>query len=206
MQTSKGRSLVQLSSVFAVLILTLAWVTQVQAAPTVRLFGGVTSVHLSEDFVAALGSLNLTPGTVEPSDLSEGVVRFPIPGGGIDTATLRGDIFHVGGLSLSHHSGTTVRLFNFIIDTAGEQPVITGLVTANGDLVDRIPLFNLNLAQAQVEPTLFRLVISGVTLHLTAEAAQALNGTFGVEAFEAGFTIGTAEVLALFRSPDSGPQ
>jgi hypothetical protein len=196
----------QLPYAFAVLVLALICIGQAHAAPTVRPFGGVTSVQLSEGFIEALGALNLTPGTVEPGVLSEGIARFPIPGGGLDQATLKGDIFHVGGLSLSNHAGTTVQLFNFIIDTTGEQAVLTGLVTVDGDLVGRVPLFNLNLAQAQVEADLFQLTLKNVALDLTADAAQALNDILGVEAFEAGFNVGLAEVLALFHAPDNGMQ
>jgi hypothetical protein len=198
MRTSTSSYLLRLSLVLAASILTLTLVSQTQAAPTVRLFGGVTSVQLSEELLGALGDLNLTPGTIEPGALSEGVARFPIAGGGLDQATFRGDIFHVGGLSLSNASGTLVQLLNFIIDTSGEQAVITGLVTVNGDLVDRIPLFNLNLTSAQVEGSLFSLMVRDATLLLTPDAADALNAVFGVEAFVAGFNVGVAEVSALF--------
>jgi hypothetical protein len=197
MLTSNSNYRSQLLLALATMVLALTMVSQAQAAPTVRLFGGFTSVQLSEDLVAALGALNVAPGTIEPGALSEGVVRFPISGGGLDQATLGGDIFHVGGLSLTS-SGTVVQLFNFIIDTTGEQVVLTGLVAVGGDLVGRIPLFNLNLTNAEVEVNLFSLMISGASAQLTAEAAEALNGVFGVTAFEAGFGIGTAEVVALF--------
>lgn len=203
MKTSTLIYRLQLSLAFAVIILTLVWTGQSQAAPTVRPFGGATSVELSEALVGALNTLGLTPGAVEPGALTEGMAQFPITGGGIDQATLRGDIFHVGGLSLSNQAGTTVELFNFIIDTASEMAVLTGLVTVNDDLVGRVPLFDLNLAQAQVEADLFRLTISGVTVRLTAAAALALNDAFGVEAFVAGFDVGVAEVLALFN-PSAG--
>jgi hypothetical protein len=87
---------------------------------------------------------------------------------------------------------------NFIIDTSDEQAVITGLVTVNGDLVDRIPLFNLNLTSAQVERSLFSLTVRDATLLLAPDAADALNAVFEVEAFVAGFNVGVAEVSALF--------
>jgi hypothetical protein len=198
MRTSTSSYLLRLSLALAASLLTLSLVSQTQAAPTVRPFGGVTSVQLSEDLLVALGDLNITPGTIEPGALSEGVARFPISGGGLDQATLRGDIFHLGGLSLSDASGTLVQLLNFIIDTSDEQAVITGLVTVNGDLVDRIPLFNLNLTSAQVERSLFSLTVRNATLLLAPDAADALNAVFEVEAFVAGFNVGVAEVSALF--------
>lgn len=198
MKTSTSRARSRLSLALVAMVLTLTSFNHAQAAPTIRLFGGLTSVALSEDLVGALGTLNLTPGAIEPGALREGIARFPLSGGGIDQASLAGDIFHVGGLSLTSVDGTTVELFNFMIDTLGEQPVLTGLVTVNDDLVGRIPLFNLNLANAQVDGSLFGLTIQGVAASLTVEAANALNAAFGVEAFVEGFNVGVAAVAALF--------
>lgn len=189
----------KLSLTLAVFALTLTLVSQAKAAPTVRLFGGFTSVQLSDDLLGALTTLGITPDVIAPGALSEATVRFPISGGGVDQATLAGDIFHVGGLSLTNADGTiAVELLNFVIDTTGQQPVLTGLVTNNGDLVSRLPLFNLSLANAQVVTAPFSLSIQGVDASLTADAAGALNAVFGVDAFVEGLNIGIAEVLALF--------
>jgi hypothetical protein len=197
MKTSSCLS--KLSLTLAVFALTLILFSQAQASPTVRLFGGFTSVQLSDDLLGALTTLGITPDTIAPGALSESTVRFPISGGGIDQATLAGDIFHVGGLSLTNADGTTtVELLNFIIDTTGQQPVLTGLVTNNGDLVGRLPLFNLSLANAQVVMAPFNLSIQGVDASLTADAAEALNAVFGVDAFVEGLNIGIAEGFALF--------
>jgi hypothetical protein len=198
MNTSASRYRSRLSLTIAAIVLALTVVGQTQAAPILRLYGGSTSVQLSEDLVGALETLTVTPGTIVPGALSEGVARFPISGGGIDQATLAGDIFHVGGLSLSNADGTTVDLFNFIIDTLSEQPVLTGLVAVDGDLVGRIPLFNLSLENAQIDVALFSATIQGAALSLTVDAADALNAALGVEAFMEGFNVGTAEVSGLF--------
>jgi hypothetical protein len=72
------------------------------------------------------------------------------------------------------------------------------LVAVNDDLVGRIPLFNLSLANAQVDGSLFGLTIKGVAMSLTVEAANALNAAFGVAAFVEGFNVGVAAVEALF--------
>jgi hypothetical protein len=199
MQTSTSSYMTRLSLILAAIVLALTVVSQTHAAPILRLFGGLTSVQLSEDLLGALETLSITPATIAPGALSEGVVRFPISGGGLDQATLAGDVFHVGGLSLSNADGTTtVELFNFVIDTIGEQPVLTGLVAVNGDLVGRIPLFNLSLATAQVDAALFSTTIQNVTSSLTLEAADALNAAFGVTAFVEGVNVGVAAVSALF--------
>jgi cysteine-rich repeat protein len=115
--------------------------TATEAAPTVRPIKGKTSVKLSGTLIDTLNVLGIAPGALKPGSLKKGKARFPIPGGGIDVGVNppAAEIFHVGGLSLTDASGTTVELFNFIIDTT-DAPVLTGLVTANGDLVGRVPL------------------------------------------------------------------
>jgi len=186
--------------VLAMLLLALA-AQPAAADPTAQVEGGRTSVELSEGFVTALGSLGVAPGAIEPARLKRGRASFPIPGGALDLETARGDVFHLGGLTLGA-GGTTVGLLNFVIDTTGE-PVLTGLVSVNGDLVGRVPLFDLELTEA---PELRRwggLRIDGVNVTLTAEAANALNMIFGVSDFVEGFEIGVARVATRIENLDS---
>jgi hypothetical protein len=163
------------------------------AEPTVQVGGGSTAVALSDDFVDALGALAVDAAVVSPARLRRGVVAFPIPAGALDLGTSRGDVFHEGGLALVA-GGTEVKLLNFVIDTQS-TPVLTGLVAVNGDLIGRVPLFELGLTQA---PELYKkrfLVLRGVDVTLTGAAADALNGAFGVSAFAAGFPVGEARLL-----------
>lgn len=65
-----------------------------------------------------------------------------------------------------------------------------------GGIVDRIPLFDLNLVSASVEVSkrgILRIRDVGVTLN--AVAADTLNAVFSVTAFYDGFPIGTANVI-----------
>ena len=179
----------------ATMVLGTAW-----AAPTAQLRGGDTTVELSSDFVDALVSLGVEPGRIKPGSLklNKGTVSFPIPGGAIDAESLAGDIFHTGGLTLAV-PGTTVSLLNFIISTTGE-PVLTGIAAVNGDVVDRIPLFDLNLSAAVVEVgKKNQLTVGPVGVTLTDVAADTLNDVFGVDAFTEGFPIGTAYVKSKIR-------
>lgn len=101
----------------AALFLSMIFASHTQAEPTIRLVDGATTVQLSADLTGALAGLSVTPAATEPATLTEdGIATFPIVGGGIDLETNIGDIFHTGGLSLSLADGTTVDLFNFIID------------------------------------------------------------------------------------------
>jgi hypothetical protein len=191
----------------ATLILSTALVTatHVYAAPTVRLSGNVTEVALSQDLVGALTGLGVKPSAVGYSALIGTHAYFPISSGAIDAANAKGEIVHLGGLRLTA-GDTRVELSDFIIDTVG-TPRLTGLVTANGDVVARIPLFNLDLPKLTLPlmPTGRRLVVPGVAVTLTQEAATALNGVFNINAFQPGFSIGTAKVSARIRSSSSAP-
>lgn len=169
------------------------------AAPSVLLAEGRTSVTLSNDFIGALGSLQVAAGAVGAGSLRSGVASFPITGGALDLGTAKAEINHSGGLSLSA-GATRVQLLSFNIDTTGATPVLTGLVTVNGDVVGRLPLFNLTLPSLTLplQPGAFGTIfIPGVQVRLSREAAGALNSIFGVTAFTEGFNIGTASVQAV---------
>ena len=157
---------------------------------------GETRVQLSSDFVSALGTLGVSPGTVFPTRLHRGAVNFPIVAGAIDTTTAKGELIHSGGLTLA--AGTTkVQLQSFTIDTTGAKPVITGIVSVNGQLLGRLPLFNLELPSNLTLPLVPRggwITLSGVGVKLSGTAAGALNSVFNVNAFTEGFNIGSANV------------
>lgn len=167
-----------------------------QAAPTRSFYYGDTSVALSSDFVGAIGALKLDVKAYRGSWLRNGRARFGITDGDIDLANAKAEIIHSGGLRIVAGK-TTVELRDFIIDTMGAKPVLTGKVVLNDDLIGRVPLFDLTLPALtlplDVHPyTHFQ--IPGVKLTLSETAAGALNAAFGVSAFTAGFNIGTATV------------
>jgi hypothetical protein len=162
------------------------------AEPTGQLFGGGTTVKLSSELTDALASLGVGVKPIRPASLRGARASFPIPAGVIDLETLKGDVFHSGGLSLEA-GGTRVDLLNFVID-AHAEPALTGVVSVNGDVVGRVPLFDLSLNAAPVRRYSL-LFVHDVELTLTAAAAAALNDIFGVSAFVEGIPIGTASVF-----------
>ena len=190
-------------SVFAALVLLVA-ASGVQAQkqlggdPTqLSFFSVTTTVVLSSDFTGALSTLGISASAAFPGRIQmRNRAVFPITTGTLDAATLRGEISHAGGLVLTKNA-TRVRLESFVIDTTGAGGIVlTGLVSANGTVVGRIPLFNLALPSAGdglVDVTVVRLNDIAVTLR--PEAAAALNGAFSTTAFVAGFDIGTASVF-----------
>jgi hypothetical protein len=167
------------------------------AAPTLNVAYGDTSVKLDPVFVGALQSLSVTPSAIGYSSLRNGVASFPVVDGDFDFGTAKGEIAHYGGLRLKAGS-TTVELTDFIIDTSGAAPVLTGKVIANDSFVARIPLFDLTLPALTLPLQAPRgwgaLTVPGVKVTLNAGAAAALNGAFGVTAFAGGIPIGEATV------------
>ncbi len=156
-------------------------------------FSGSTSVALSGDLVGALGSLNIGVRQLSNPPIVGGRVSFPITDGTIDADTLRGEIVHSNGL-LFTRGDASVKIQSFIIDTTGDSAIITGLASANGDVLARIPLFDLDLSAATITRRGVNLQIRNVGVTLRPEAAGALNAIFETDAFVAGFPIGIADV------------
>jgi hypothetical protein len=170
---------------------------QAVAAPTAQIYSGYTLVELLPGFVDALTSLQIAPSKALPATLYQRIAYFPITGGRLDAANAKGEVPHSGGLKLTR-GATQVVISDFIIDTASGAPKLTGIVTANGSIVGRIPLFNLQLPALTLPLTLppgpETLLIEGSKVTLTQEAATALNGVFATNAFAGGFNVGIASV------------
>ncbi|MGD1106058.1 MAG: hypothetical protein ABR865_03375 [Terracidiphilus sp.] len=200
-QTKRGMSPMRLTSRLSIAapIVALAMLVSANnafAQKTETIEGGRTTVALASGFVSALGSLDVTPGTVGPTRLYNGTVNFPVTGGAIDLDTAASQILHSGGLTLTAGQ-TTVTLQSFIIDTTG-TPVITGLVSVDGKLLGRLPLFDLALPSGitlPLKPHDGQIILKGVGVTLDSTAAGALNSVFHVSAFTGGFGIGTAKVI-----------
>lgn len=206
-QTKRGMFTMRITSrlSLAVPIVALAMLVSANnasAQKTETIEGGRTTVALASGFVSALGSLGVTPGTVSPTHLYNGTVSFPVTGGAIDLDTAASQILHSGGLTLTAGQ-TKVTLQSFIIDTTG-LPVITGLVSVDGKLLGRLPLFDLALPSGitlPLKPYDGQIILKGVGVTLDSTAAGALNSVFHVSAFTRGFGIGTAKVI--IDLPDS---
>jgi hypothetical protein len=181
------------------------------AAPGYELVPGLstTRVALAPGFVTALTTLGVTPGGLEAGNLvaaSSGVTAtFQIPSARVDFSNLRLQILHTGGLSLRAGS-ITVILSDFVIENFAAGPRLTGLVKVNDTIVGRLPLFSITLGGApeiksfdamEGAGTVGTIAVSG-RLTLTADAARALNATFGVSAFMRDLVIGEATIRGTY--------
>jgi hypothetical protein len=183
------------------LIVSLAFASSALFAQnTVTVTSGTTNVALCSTFLDALGSLNITAGVVYPTVLNGTTVNFPIGSGAIDLDTALGNIDHQGGLTLTEGK-TVVAIQDFIIDTTGKSPVITGIAVVDGGLVGRIVLFDLAFPSSFKTPLKLIdktfLQLNKVTVTLDAAAASTLNTEFNTKGFTAGLSVGTATVSAL---------
>jgi len=175
------------------------------AAPTDATEAGITSVILAPSFLSALESLGVKPGGVAPGRLfhrdGKTLAAFPITTGAIDLGALKGEIDHSGGLTL-RAGGTRVELTAFAIDIYPHAaPVLTGVVTVNGNFLRRLPLFDLSLAAASVSKHEDWLAIKNVDVTLDPDAAAALSSVFHTSV-PAGIGIGTAQVSAVLDDDD----
>jgi hypothetical protein len=165
--------------------------------------GGSTAVALDADFVAALGTLGLTPGVVGDATLADGSVSFPITGGTVSLFD-KGSGYrpYVQGTLLHQNSGlsftagaTTVEITNFTVDP-GTPARLFGDVAVNGEqAVASAPLFDLDgstLNPPAIEDG--NAVLQGTEVKLSPEAAELLNQTFGTDALAGGLLIGVATI------------
>ena len=119
-------------------------------AADVPVASGTTDLHLNAATAGVLTDAGLSVAPVGPATAKGLRVAFPITGGAIDPATAVGRVTHSGGLAFSSH-GTTVRLTNFIVNTAASRPVLTAAVGSA-----RIPLAGIDLSKRHGHPPRLR--------------------------------------------------
>ena len=172
-----------------------------------EVLGGDTSVALDKGFTDALTSLKLTPGVSGTAKLADGAVSFPITDGSVTYWSpdgnyrpyVQGLLDHNGsGLTLSAGS-TTVTLENFVVNPGSSK--LYGDVLVNGKVaVANAYLFSLHggtLKPLQLEGD--NAILTGTTVHVSADAAKLLNSTFSTDAVKAGLNVGTATITAQIK-------
>lgn len=177
-----------------------------------NLTGQSTSVKLDSGFVQALASLGVAPSPSGKATVADGTASFPITGGNV-TVYKPGDVFpyvqgkieHDGsGLNLTK-GDTKVTISNFEVDP-GDPAVLTGKVEANGKTAaESLKLFDLNgstLKPIMVDSGAGTATLTGTTVTLSSEAAEALNGVFTTDALTGGTPIGIATIVVNTKSGD----
>jgi hypothetical protein len=152
------------------------------------LTGESTTLALDEATAGVLTDNGVEVAPVDPATAGDEGIAFPITGGTVEAESLAGTIEHSGGLVFSA-GGTELEVTDFVIDTT--DGVLTA--TAGGD---QIPLLAVDLTALERSDDSGTIVLEGIATSLSAEAAIALNDTFGVDIFEEGIPIGTVTVRA----------
>jgi hypothetical protein len=175
-----------------------------------RVFKRVATVAMVAGLVAgAAGATSAAAATQAPKSASQvwltggdtSVTTAPgiaaaLLGHGVQPATLRGTIWHDGGiLFIDPATGKQIEVSNFIISV--HQGILTAEV--NGNPKVRVPLLRLSLAHATIHAGWHYVQINGIVLTLTWTAASALDATFSTTLFKAGLELGTASTVLRFR-------
>lgn len=139
------------------------------------------------DLASAAVSLNLTVTPFGSTKVkNETTFSFPIIGGAVDAGTFILESVSVGGFLVT--DGTNeVTLNSPIVNTTSSQPIMTFLVTVNGNLQGRFAIFTLEVPTTTPGALAAgdKVKISGIAALLSPYAANTLNSTFGTS-FAAG--------------------
>ena len=161
--------------------------TEAEATELV-LTGESTTLALDADTATILTDNGVEVAPVDPATAGDDGIAFPITGGTVEAESLAGTIEHSGGLVFSA-GGTELEVTDFVINTTDG----TLTATAGGD---EIPLLAVDLTALERSDDMGTIVLEGISTSLSAEAAIAMNDTFGVDLFEEGIPIGTVTVRA----------
>ncbi|MBC8091130.1 MAG: HtaA domain-containing protein [Pseudonocardia sp.] len=181
----------------SLLLVTLGAASIAVAAPasatetdTITLASGATVLEIDSATAGVLGDNGVSVTTVGAAYGEAPVFAFPVEGGEIDPTTAAGTVEHDGGLEFAA-GDISIEVDDFVIDTG--EGVLTAEVDDSGT---RVPLLKLDTSAAGVYGGDGGIVITGVEVSLTAEAAAALNATFDVELFAEDLAIGTTVTAA----------
>jgi hypothetical protein len=193
-------ALVTLASAIAALALVVLALSATTAQSAERHNGdtialsGKTWLKIDKDTAAALSDAGIkieaTGAAIAPT-AKRPYFAFPIVGGKVDKDPPGGQIVHSGGLRFSADS-KSVTVKRFVIEL--DRGVLTAKVAGTGQ---RIALLRLG-APDGVKVGDGRLVLKGVDVKLTSQAAKALNEALDTDLFAGGLLIGEATVNAKY--------
>lgn len=179
----KIRSWRVLVAAIASLALVAAGTSTAQAASRSSSSKGYTQVVVAPEVFKLVTDAGITPAAIKPATAraTQGTVAARFPISSINVPKLR--IKHKGGIKLSA-GDARISLRNFTIDV--NKLRISGAVSGSAVNAPRALLFTLERSD--------RPRLGSLKLVLTKTAANALNATFGVDAFTKGATFGYASV------------
>lgn len=165
----------------------LAAPASAQMSPNAARVGdGQTMLRLAPATARALAANGVQVSPVAPARSGSSGLTFPVTGGAVNPASLRGSVSHSGGIRF-RADGRSVVLRD------PRYTIRSGLATLSARVGSgRLTVLRLDLAQASVTAAgPLTKTASNVRATLTAMAARALNGAFDTRLFTRGLAIGT---------------
>ena len=157
------------------------------SAQTITVTGKNTVLVLDASTAQALKTAGVQVSAVSPATAaSSGGISFPITGGTLTQAGLKGTITHSGGLTFTH-SGKTVTATNFVLNTT--QGVLSATVSGK-----QIPLLAVNLSKMARTTSGSEIVATGITSTINTATAVLLDAKLAVKVFTPGLPIGALSV------------
>jgi len=157
------------------------------AAQTITVTGKNTVLVLDASTAQALKTAGVQVSAVSPATAaSSGGISFPVTGGTLTQAGLKGTIDHSGGLTFTH-SGKTVTATNFVLNTT--KGTLSATVSGK-----QIPLLAVNLSKMARTTSGSEIVASGITSTINTATAVLLDAKLVVKVFTPGLPIGALTV------------
>ena len=159
------------------------------SAQTITVTGKNTILVLDASTAQALKTAGVQVSAVAPATAaSSGGISFPITGGTLTQAGLKGTINHSGGLTFTH-SGKTVTATNFVLNTS--QGILSATVSGK-----QVPLLAVNLSKMARTTSGSEIVATGITSTINTATAVLLDAKLVVKVFTKGLPIGALTVYA----------
>ena len=157
------------------------------SAQTITVTGKNTILVLDASTAQALKTAGVQVSAVAPATAaSSGGISFPVTGGTLTQAGLKGTISHSGGLTFTH-SGKTVTATNFVLNTT--QGTLSATVSGK-----QIPLLVVNLSKMARTTSGSEIVATGITSTINTATAVLLDAKLAVKVFTKGLPIGALTV------------
>ena len=157
------------------------------SAQTITVTGKNTILVLDASTAQALKTAGVQVSPVSPATTaSSGGISFPITGGTLTQAGLKGTINHSGGLTFTH-SGKTATATNFVLNTT--QGTLSATVSGK-----QVPLLAVNLSKMARTTSGSEIVATGITSTINTAAAVLLDAKLLVKVFTKGLPIGALTV------------
>lgn len=165
-----------------------------QSPGTARVGDGQTTLRLAPATARALAANGVRVGPVVPARAGAGGLTFPVTGGAVNPANLRGSVSHGGGIRFGA-GGRTVVLRD------PRYTIGRGLATLSARVAtSRVTILRLDLRHASVTaPGPLARTATNVRATLTAMAARALNRALRTRLLRRGLAIGTVRTSLELR-------